>query len=235
MEFVFVVPRSELFRDCYPQGLVPFGHATGDAAAGDADRAHSWPAFEAAMRDHGFFVERARAEETPAWQQIIPYTIVLARGRSAERDQEGILLMRRLKQGGEARLHDKLSIGVGGHINPVDLIDEGADPRARGKRLLERGAQRELSEELVLEGATHIETIGFLNDDANAVGAVHVGIVQVLHLDGSVTIREDDVLEGRLVAPEELQRLRREGANFETWSSLLVEQLDTLLPASVPH
>ena len=25
MEFVFVVPRAKLFRDHYPQGLVPFG------------------------------------------------------------------------------------------------------------------------------------------------------------------------------------------------------------------
>jgi len=45
-------------------------------------------------------------------------------------------------------------------------------------------------------------------------------------LDGSVRIREEDVLEGRLVSTEELRRLRATGANFETWSSLLIERLD---------
>ena len=222
MEFVFVVPRSELFRDCYPQGLLPFGPAGSE---------NSWEAFEAAMLEHGHFVEREHAERNPALQQIIPYTLVLARGRSLSQEDggttdEGILLMRRLAQGGEARLHDKLSIGVGGHINPEDLVE------SRGRDLLARGARRELEEELVIEGTYRIDSVGFLNDDSNAVGAVHVGLVQVLHLDGSVKIREEDVLEGKLVSADELKALAETGANFETWSSLLVERLDELLPAT---
>ena len=59
------------------------------------------------------------------------------------------------------------------------------------------------------------------------VGAVHVGLVQVIQVRGSVEVRETEQLVGRLVAPSELRSLRSAGANFETWSSLLVDALDT--------
>lgn len=222
MEFVFVVPRSELFRDAYPQGFVPFGPAGAGLSLGHV---------EAVAREHGFFVERDHAERNPALKQIIPYTLVHARSRGVlgtatgpgDGAEEGVLVMRRLARGGESRLHDKLSIGVGGHLNPEDLVS------TRDRALFTEGARRELAEELVLEGTWHVEGVGLLNDDANAVGAVHVGLVQVLHLDGSVNIREEDVLEGNLVPTEELRRLRASGANFETWSSLLIDRLDELL------
>ena len=67
MEFVFVVPRGDLFPDCYPHGLVPFGEEC------------SLESFERAVVEYGFFVERPRAEVEPAWKQVIPYT-ALVRG-----------------------------------------------------------------------------------------------------------------------------------------------------------
>ena len=57
-------------------------------------------------------MERDYAERRPELKQVIPYGIVTC--------EERVLLVRRTKGGGEARLHDKLSIGIGGHINPVD-------------------------------------------------------------------------------------------------------------------
>lgn len=221
MEFVLVVPRSRLFPECYPQGLVPFGGPPGQGAA---DR----EAFEDAVREHGYFVERDHAERDPTLKQIIPYTLVRVAAAASGDGAERILLVRRLKGGGEARLHRKLSIGIGGHVNPEDL--DGA-PRSE---LLSVASRRELEEELVLEGATSLRSVGILNDDSNPVGAVHVGLVQVLHLEGSVRIREEDVLEGELVDRGELLRLREQGANFETWSSLLIDSLDELLFDSVP-
>lgn len=199
MEFVFVVPRRELFGSYYPQGLVPFGP--------DFPRER----FDAAVREHGFFVEREHAERTPDLKQVIPYSMAEVDGR--------ILLMRRLARGGEKRLHQKLSIGVGGHINPEDL--EGVDDRDP----VRAGTLREIAEELDIRGETAIEAIGVLNDDSNAVGAVHVGLVQTLSVRGTVEIRERDVLEGRLVLPSELERLLEEGADFETWSQRLVERI----------
>lgn len=209
MEFVFVVPRRELFPDHYPQGFTPFG------AAWSLER------FVECIQTHGFFVERARAEREPNWKQVIPYNVVIV--------GEKVLLLRRTARGGEARLHDKLSIGVGGHLEPIDL--EGA-PAPRNP--LPRGSQRELDEELVIEGQFELEPLGLLNDDSNPVGAVHVGVVQLVRLRGAVAIREKDLLEGHLVSPQELVQRRRDGANFETWSAKLVDHLPQWFPGDGP-
>jgi predicted NUDIX family phosphoesterase len=203
MEFVFVVPRRELFPDHYPHGFVPFGEGA------SAERLRE------VVERHGFFVERARAEVTPEWKQIIPYNVVVC--------GEDVLLLRRTKQGGEARLHHKLTIGVGGHLNPEDLDGEC------GRNPIPRGTARELAEELEIEGRYELQPLGLINDDANPVGAVHVGLAQLVRVEGRVSIRETDVLEGRLAKPAELAQLLREGANFETWSAQLVAALPNLL------
>jgi predicted NUDIX family phosphoesterase len=205
VEFVFVVPRRELFPDHYPQGFLPFGPA------------YPLTRLLECVAQHGFFVERARAEVTPEWKQLIPYNVVLV--------GEQVLLLRRTARGGEARLHDKLTIGVGGHLNPIDL-----DSAEAVRNPLPRGTRRELEEELVLAGDYEIEPIGLMNDDANAVGAVHVGVVQRVRVRGRVEIREKDVLEGHLVSPRELLERRQAGANFETWSAKLVDRLSEWLP-----
>jgi predicted NUDIX family phosphoesterase len=98
------------------------------------------------------------------------------------------------------------------------------------RKPLPRGTRRELEEELVLAGDYEIEPIGLMNDDANAVGAVHVGVVQRVRVRGRVEIREKDVLEGHLVSPRELLERRQAGANFETWSAKLVDRLSEWLP-----
>lgn len=209
MEFVFVVPRRELFPDRYPQGFVPFGDEL------SAER------FFDALERHGFFVERERAEREPEWKQVIPYSVVVAAGE--------VLLLKRTKRGGEARLHDKLSIGVGGHINPEDLVGCGSAGTTPRRELTATGAQRELDEELVIAGARELHVVGIINDDSNPVGAVHVGLVQLIDVAGPVAIRETDVLEGHLVAPSALRERARQGANFESWSALLIGRLDELL------
>ncbi len=201
MEFVFVLPREKLFPEAYPQGFTPFRTA--------ADRR----AFDDKVREHGFFVERAYAEHTPLLKQVIPYTLIVSDGR--------LLLMRRLPRGGERRLHGKLSIGVGGHINPED-VREGVGP-------IEGCTRREIEEEIDVRGSYELRIAGFLNDDSNPVGAVHVGIVQTADVRGSIAIRELDVLEGRLVLAEELKILHARGEDFETWSSILVGHLDELV------
>lgn len=212
MEFVYTVPREKLFPDCYPQGFVPFG-------AG-AERRELLER----IAEHGFFVEREHAERSPALKQIIPYALVCA--------GEELLLTRRSKRGGEARLFGKHSLGIGGHVEPCDLAQrasaEGA--RARGPGLIEAATRRELDEELLLEGTIAIEPLGIVNDDSNAVGAVHLGWVQCVRVDGNVHIRERELLSGGLVPPSELRRLLDEGADFETWSALIASRIDEVLP-----
>jgi predicted NUDIX family phosphoesterase len=220
MEFVFVVPRTALFPECYPHGLVAFReHALGKRVASQAEpgAGPTLAEVEAAVARDGFFVERAHAERTPSLKQLIPYSIIVCDGR--------VLLFQRLATGGEKRLHGKLSIGIGGHINPEDV--EGSSSADRSP--IAAGTRREIAEELDVRGTFEVHTVGLLNDDSNPVGAVHAGVVQVVYVSGSVEIREREQLEGRLVTVEELASLLAGGANFETWSRLLVPRLDELL------
>ena len=58
------------------------------------------------------FIPRGEAENDPSFKQIIPYVIMSCEGK--------YLNYVRGKRAGEKRLVGNLSIGIGGHINPVD-------------------------------------------------------------------------------------------------------------------
>jgi predicted NUDIX family phosphoesterase len=249
MESVLVVPREVLFPKSAPHGLLAFAEESrsgqdqsGRGPAGHAPVSQDGTAptaaeFEALVLHHGFFVERDYAERTPALKQVIPYALVIAR--------EGLMLTRRLSAGGESRLHDKLSIGIGGHIDPEDACGipwterrELSGAEARGRHPLVVATRRELLEELDVQGPFEIASVGLLNDDSNPVGAVHLGVVQTVTVEGSVTVRERHLLEGQLVSSDHLRELRAQGANYETWSALLVDRIDELLchsPRPFPH
>src|SRR6478752_7288323 len=67
-------------------------------------------------RNAAHFMPRARAEDDPGFKQLIPYVVL--------RSGEQIFHYRRGKKGTEARLHALRSVGVGGHINPIDEGDD---------------------------------------------------------------------------------------------------------------
>ena len=117
--------------------------------------------------------------------------------------------MERTDAGGDQRLHGKASIGVGGHLNPVD----------DGEDALMAGLRREWAEELVTEWTPDFGLVGMLNDDSNPVGAVHLGVVFAVEADGrAVEVRERDKLTGAFVAPEAVQAA---WDRLETWSQLV--------------
>jgi len=205
MEFVYVVKRYELFDLSFPHGLV---------AAREDGRVATWTE---RIRRRGFFVERRHAEQDSSFKQIIPYTLV------AHGDE--VLLLERLKAGGESRLHGKLSIGVGGHINPVDGL--GEEPGA----VLEAGCRRELDEELVLDTPYALQSVGVINDESGDVGSVHFGLVQVARCERpAVSVRETHQLQGSFIGRRALKELAaRERGRFETWSALIIDRLDEVL------
>jgi predicted NUDIX family phosphoesterase len=158
-----------------------------------------------AVTRHGRFLDRDVAEESPEWKQVIPYVLV--------RDGRRTFLMERTDAGGDPRLHHKASIGVGGHLNPVD---EGQDP-------LMVGLQREWAEELVADWTPDFRLVGLLNDDSNPVGSVHLGVVFEVEADGrTLDVRETDKLSGRFVAPDEVAAA---WDRLETWSQLVAAEL----------
>ena len=156
----------------------------------------------AAVAGGAVFMDRAAAEQDPTHKQVIPYLVL--------RDGERWFLMRRTRAGGDARLHDRWSIGVGGHLNPGDRDVEG-------------GLRREWAEELRADFVPDFVPVGLLNDDTTAVGAVHVGIVFVADAAGrAVAIRETDKLEGSFATTAEVAQVVD---GMETWSRLVFETL----------
>jgi predicted NUDIX family phosphoesterase len=158
-------------------------------------------------REQGFFVERREAERCPAWKQPIPYCVVTF--------EQELLLLERLASQGEARLHGKQSIGIGGHVDPPDAEGEG--------ELFANACRRELHEELELRGDFEIQPLGLLNDDATEVGAVHVGLVFGIRCSERPQIRETDKMRGRWVPLAGSQDLCKTPALLESWSRILLE------------
>lgn len=158
-----------------------------------------------------FFLDRAAAEEDPSHKQIIPYCIF----KCAER----ILYYTRGKSGGEDRLHAKISIGVGGHINPVDM-GEGR----KGASAYYAAVQREIEEELDIACDYTMRVVGLLNDDSNSVGQVHLGIVHLVELEkDEVCSREDALSDLSWASVSDLNGMLFD--RLETWSAHCVKWL----------
>ena len=159
--------------------------------------------FEVIKREYEF-LPRAVAEERPDYKQIIPY-VILTQG-------DKVFVTSRLNKGGEARLHGKLSVGVGGHINPTDDEDD----------LLMSGLWREINEEVFVGKHGKLVSCGFINDDSNSVGSVHLGACFKLEVEGDVAVRETEKLEGFFMTVPEL---KTQYERMETWTQIALEVL----------
>lgn len=188
-ELVLVVPRASIMGDPGWHGL------TTDGLAG----------FAAIVARDGEFRPRAEVEVDPSWKQVIPYLVL--------RDGPRYFLMRRTQAGGDPRLHDRWTIGVGGHLNPGDGDLAG-------------GLRREWAEEVLADFEPEFELLGLLNDDTGPVGAVHVGAVYIADAGGrAVEIRETEKLSGAFADPVEVAARIDQ---MESWSALVFEHLESV-------
>ena len=197
-EEVLVVPRSVLEAVGVFQGF-----------CGEVDR------YLPALLDPGNTSWRTRAvvEEDPSFKQLIPYCVLRWQG-----DDGDPRYFAYTRGGGqqEARLRAKRSLGIGGHISRID--GQHGDDRS-----YESGMRRELDEEVAIAGGYRSSCVGLINDDATAVGSVHLGILHVLDLElPEVASREADLMDGGFHSLAELQADRD---RFETWSQIAIDAL----------
>lgn len=195
-ERIIVVPREIVFnkeKDAF-NGFLSKNDSSGEAIFDNLDK------YEVKRRGD--------MEEDPTYKQLISYCLL-------ENEKGEILVYERLSGGGESRLHGQSSIGVGGHMN--DVMDAQSI-----NEVLRVNAQRELEEEVGLNSSKtqNMEYIGFINDDTNEVGEVHLGVVFKIRVDSnSVEAKETDTLKIKWMNQGKIENYD----DFETWSALILQ------------
>jgi predicted NUDIX family phosphoesterase len=197
-EHVLVVPTEVFRRVGYFQGFTT-----------DVDRYLS----TLLSPQHTSYLPRPEAEHDPSFKQLIPYVIFRHRD---ERGRTWLFQYTRGKGQGEARLHSKRSVGVGGHISVDDRTSETAVPYAEGMR-------RELAEEVNVESPSTEHCVGLINDDETPVGQVHLGVVHLVDVERpEVHPRESEIIDAGFRPVEDLLADLTE---FESWSQICLRAL----------
>ena len=162
------------------------------------------------------FKPRSEMETNPNFKQLIPYVLMEADGR--------YLNYVRGKRAGETRLVSKRSMGIGGHINPIDAKAPLFETDYRD--VYNAAVQREIDEEVDVK-ANHTDSIiALLNDDTNEVGKVHLGVVHLWKLDSEdVTRKEQMITQLTFSTIDELNAVKD---TMETWSQLCLEGIEKM-------
>ena len=148
--------------------------------------------------------------------QILPYIAVT--------DGEGKYLSYS-RNGTETRLHGSRSIGIGGHIDVVDMYDPDYEVLNNIKETIIQATVRELEEEinLLCDGDWLISKTNLgklIVDTTNPVGEVHVGLFSKLVYPHAQP--QEELHDAKWLTVEELKASIDE---YENWSKLIIEGL----------
>jgi len=154
----------------------------------------------------GQFRKRDDLEEDPSFKQIIPYAVISCKN--------SYLLFRRSSGQTEHRLHNKFTLGVGGHMNPsYSTVSE--------EQYLIDELKREFFEELTLSDGCSIEDIefiGFINDETIPVSRVHTGLLYDIRVSSrDVYVRETDKMTAAWIKRSGLAEFYE---LMETWTKI---------------
>ena len=200
MENIFCLARTDLeniFGSPLPQGSL------------------AEPGLSAALALPHYFIPRPEAENDPSFKQIIPYQLFCCDNR--------YFVFQRGARVGEQRLSGRLSLGIGGHINDRDADNghtlSGSD--------FNNALARERHEELLSPRNLPILFRGWINDDSDDVGRVHLGAVYLCQVESEaeITIRPDGE-DLRAIGWLSAAEIRERRVEFEKWSSLALELIN---------
>jgi predicted NUDIX family phosphoesterase len=193
-ELVFAFPTNELWK------LIPYKEK--GLIKGNSEVLKS-------IVQNGLFLRRSEAEEDSSFKQIISYAIIS--------NKDSYYLFKRTSGQREKRLHNKFTLGAGGHMNP----DGSTEPN---EQYFTDQLKRELSEEVrLLNGCLieEIEFIGFINDDTIPVGRFHTGLLYHIRVSNKeVYINETDKMSAEWT---DKSRLAEFYEGMETWSRIIFD------------
>lgn len=179
-----------------------------------------------------WLIPRTHAELDPTFLQLIPYIVL--RRTSGE-----MFGYRRGTGGGEDRLHDRWSIGVGGHVEAkeIEYDDQG---RIDLDHSLWLSARRELEEEvgfipgsIASYDAWRASVMGVIFSDADEVSRVHCGILcQVMESVNDPLVKwanmirpEAGVIENHRWFSMGVLTKTSMNSRLEEWSRIAVQRL----------
>lgn len=171
---------------------------------------------------------RGDVETDKSLVQPIPYVVFIAPSdQNDETSDAKVLLYTRSSSGGEKRLQDKCSIGIGGHLNLEDIHEylnnaSMADPTVACML-------REVSEELGVTTLTDCDLFvrpDVIYSDKEDVSSVHIGILHFIYLREIPEIKVENALKEVSWVP--LKETMPGGEYFdklESWSQIVTTDL----------
>jgi len=181
-QIIMVVRRDRLFLKDDFQGFRPASKVN----------------YESRILDHFAWMRRGNAEEDPSFKQPIGYCMVV------NPSLRKVFTYQRASKHDEQRLAENNSIGAGGHIERPDVkpgIDGASNP-------LHASMLRELREEVGMPKYPDPKVLGYINDDDNPVGQVHIGVLYLAETDSPVVkARGDEMSRGGLIPLGELEEI----------------------------
>lgn len=180
----------------------------------------------------GFFADREHVENMPFLKQIIPcFTIV-------DKKNNMVLLYRRKGNHTEKRLATLWSACFGGHIDPEDWaimkdskdIIEKTINNINISPIISVGLAREALEETgIVVDKKNLEFNGFIYDNKDSVGKVHLGVHFIIEAELtekllSIISSKPEIGDVLLVSVNDMRELLRGGKyELEGWAELLLE------------
>lgn len=167
----------------------------------------AWTFQDFSSLDQHCWRERTPCETDESWLQLIPYVLLA-------NEKNELWCYRRT--GGDKRLVERRSCGLGGHVERPDEVPDVAE-------ILNNCAWRELGEELVsVEAVGSLRPLAWIHERESAVGRVHLGILYLGQWQGTdePQITEGEPMESLgFFAPETIV----DDESFEHWSRLTAD------------
>ena len=168
---------------------------------------------------------RGDVETNTSLLQPIPYAVVIA--PYGDEEEARVLVYKRTAKGGETRLQDKYSIGIGGHINGSDIDvyfsnTNEASPCSTCllREMFEELGADELSCEAILMDSEPIY------DDKEAVSSVHIGLLYTVILSEIPKLKVEDALTSTdWVTIDDLRPGTELYEKLEGWSKIVATRL----------
>lgn len=176
--------------------------------------------FETQILENFEYMKRWIAETNFDYKQPIGYWIVV-------NEKDEIFVYKRWwanSNAWDSRLHNKIAIWVGGHIERED--EDSAHP-------IKDSLIREIEEEIDVseDQIVSIESIGYINNEEDEVNRVHIGaayIIRVKNVD--IALLDWEIAKWEFVSVGEYEKMITSGNyDVENWSKFLLEPLKKYL------